>query len=404
LLFLFVGGYALSTTLSAPVLQAGPDTVRSLAHATARGAVFLYFFVGFLVLVQTVIQTLRRRPLPERGARTVMSTVLACGLLVVAGAVATATSLRALVADVLAKQGQIAESRQQWHAARLLYEDAQQWHPRETVYAINLARVLTALAHHAAGEEWNVREGALRRAQAVLGAAQALMPRNFDHPRNLATLHRTWAALAPEATRAAHTEQAATLYRRAVALAPSNAELRNEWATLYLERREGAQALDLLDQSLAIDDRFAKTWYLRAQAHLALHQPAEALADYDRALAYDPKMLASWSGKALTLAEQGRTDEAIGANQQALGIAPNDLITHRNLALLYQRSGALERARQYAESALALAQGADRDGLEQFIRDLDREGTEGSRDQGFKETRSDQSDSPQILEPSNPSW
>jgi tetratricopeptide (TPR) repeat protein len=213
--------------------------------------------------------------------------------------------------------------------------------------------VLTELARRAIGETWSVREAALLRAQTVLGDAQALMPRNADHPRNLATLHRTWAALAIDAARTQHVAQAVAHYRRAVELAPNNAELRNEWATLYLEHRDGARALDLLAQSLAIDERFARTWYLRAQAHLALDQPAAALADYDRALALDPNLLAGWSGKALTLAEQGRTDEAIAANQEALS-APNDLITHRNLALLFQREGNLGRARTHCvESAVS---------------------------------------------------
>lgn len=371
LLLLFIGGYALWGDAPQTTTQINPDLVRGMAHRRAHSAMLLCAFVLVLVLLQTMIQALRQRPLPARWTRHPVTGIVAIGLIGLAIAGAVATNLRPLRADVLAKQGQIAEARQQLQAARVLYEDARRLAPYETTYAVGLGRVLTELARRGTGEEWTVREQTLVRAEEALGAAQARMPRSPDHPRNLATLHRTWAALTTDAVRAAHVRQAAEQYQRAAALGPHNAELRNEWATLYLEQRDGARALDLVEQSLAIDDRFAKTWYLRAQAHLALQEQAAALADYDRAVALDPNMLASWSGKALTLAEMGRTDEAIAANQAALALAPNDLITHRNLALLFQRQGDRQRARGFAQSALALSQGEDRERLEQFIRELD---------------------------------
>lgn len=384
LLLLFLGAFALWGDAHAAAMQGNAEVVRALGHRAVGATQLLCAFVLLLVFLQAVIQALRQETLPARWAGSAITAVVAVVLLATAVAIGVVTNVRPLQADVLAKQAQIAETRRQWQAARLLFEDARRLEPYQTTYAVGLGRVLTELARRAASESWSVREQALVRAQDVLTQAWQRMPGSDDHPRNLAKLERTWAALTADASRATHVQQAAELYRRAAELAPFNADLRNEWATLHLEHGDGAHALEVLSASITIDDRFARTFYLRAQARLALGDQRAALADYDAALSLDQKMLESWSGKALTLADLGDTAGAIAANERALAVAPNDVITQRNLALLWQRQGDIQRARAYAESALILSHGDDREKLEQFIRELDAEGFEGPGVQGFE--------------------
>ncbi len=282
----------------------------------------------------------------------------------------TLTNLNISRADVLSKQGTGYERNRNWDAARVLYEEALRLQPDEDRYFLNLGRALLEKARTVRDTPAQ-RDPYLEEARAILEEAQATNPLNTDHTRNLANLHRAWAALLDDPSAAAEQREIARgYYERATALSPNNAALWNEWATLFLEQKDYAGARARLNQSLTLDDEFVMTYLLLGNLEIEAEAYESSIAAFDQALALSPESLPALSGKALALSRLDRTGEAIQVNQQALQVAPNDYTTLKNLALLYRNSGEYEEALQSAQAALAVARPEDRASMESFIREL----------------------------------
>jgi tetratricopeptide (TPR) repeat protein len=367
---LFSAVYAPRIAWTPVVSELRPEIVRFIGWRRAHGVSIFYCFTFLTLAIIAAGRTWREWPAARPLSR---SPWLAAWYPLVIGAAAVAvvtTNLRSSWADTFAKQGAFYEGQGQWMAAATVYEEALRLRPWEDRYATNLGRAYMELARRDLRDRPTERDAALARGLQAMQRARALSPLDTDHPRNLAKAHRTWAALSEGETRAQHVRQANAYYQEAVRLSPNTATLWSEWATMYLEQRDPQRALEILDRSLQIDDRYPTTYWLRAQAHQAAGEWEAADADYDRALAIDPRLLSAWSGKALVLAHLGRADEAIRATHEALALAPNDPISHRNLALLYRQTGQLAPALVEARTALALAPPADKPPLETLITEL----------------------------------
>lgn len=366
---LFVAVYAPAADRGATATDLGAALVAGVPDA--KGVGILYAFVFLTVGLNALVAALRQRPLPRVALRqpwvAVACPMLAAGTFVII----VSTNLDGARADTLSKQGERYERRQQWDAARVVYQEALRLRPGEDRYATKLGRVLVEKARRDLGDQPAERDRRFEEAVAVLQRAQRISPLDMDVPRNLAKTYRAWAVLSEEpnarSTRIGTTE---AYYREALDISPHNASLWAEWATLHLELRQPERALEILDRALQVDERYTTTHWLRATAHLQLGQIEAAVSDYDRALAVEPNLLPAWSGKAKALADLGRFQEAIEASRQALLVAPDDLITRRNLALLYQRSGELDLALQEAQAALRVAQGDEVTPLSQFVEEL----------------------------------
>jgi tetratricopeptide (TPR) repeat protein len=337
---------------------------------------FVYAAVFLLIALHAVVLC-RGRALPERGTALRGWQLAVCAALVLlAVPVIARTNLDVSRADVFAKQVDYYSKRKQHEAALLVAEEALRLQPAIDQYTTGVVRILMELARGTPRTEAAKRERYLQQAQRVLQQAQQRNPLNMDNIRNQARLHRTWAGLATDAAgQTRHHDEADRLYTLATQLSPNNASLWNEWALLYSERRQPAKVFELLNHSLAIDDGYPTTLWLRANLYLERDELALALADYEAMLAVDPTQLAGWSGKALSLARLNRLDEAIAANHQALKLQPRDFISHRNLAVLYRQTGQPERALAEARAALERAKSPqDRTALEEFIRQLESDG------------------------------
>jgi tetratricopeptide (TPR) repeat protein len=344
--------------------------VRALAAHQLRAVDFLYAAVLALTAVSAAVSALRESPPAARAVGSRWRAAAYPCLLAAAALAIVRTNLDRAEADVLAKQGEVYESRREWEAARTVYEEALRIAPREDRYLMNLGRVLLerTKAEDIDAAERDRRFAATR---SVLRRAQEISPLNADHPRNLARAERAW-ALASEAVQArqAHYRQADSDFQRALQLSPNNAAMWNEWATLRLERGDRAGALALLDRSLRVDPLYKTTHWLRANANLNAGELVEALADYERALAIDAELLPALSGKALALTRLGRLEEAIQVTERAIAVAPDDMVSHRNLAVLYRQSGRLDRALEQARLALERAADREKPAIERFIAEL----------------------------------
>jgi len=192
--------------------------------------------------------------------------VLYLGMLIGVVPVVVATNLNGARADSFAKLGSSFEQDGELSAARAAYEEAQRLRPAEETYAISLARVLMAQARVTPGDAPQERTAYLAAALAAVRRAQRDNPRNPLHARNLARVYRLWASQATDpAEQKQYFDQSESYYGEAVREGPRNAELWKEWATLYLEWHQPAQALAKLDESLRLDDD-ADTRSLHASA------------------------------------------------------------------------------------------------------------------------------------------
>ncbi|MEZ5563494.1 MAG: tetratricopeptide repeat protein [Gammaproteobacteria bacterium] len=101
------------------------------------------------------------------------------------------------------------------------------------------------------------------------------------------------------------------------------------------QRGESQQAVDLIDQALAINPDDAAGWSNRGNALLELKRHMEALESYDRALAINPGHADALHNRGLTLHTLDRTEEALDSYDRALAIRPDypHALNHRGIAL-----------------------------------------------------------------------
>jgi tetratricopeptide (TPR) repeat protein len=278
------------------------------------------------------------------------------------------TNLNLSRADAFNRGARVALESGRIDDARTLAAEALRLNPDCEQYATDAARTLIESARLRPDH----REHDLEDADALLTHARRTSPLNPDHPRNLARLHRLWAALSPAAA-TRHASDADAGYVAAEALLPNDAQLLNEHASMFLEQGHVDRGLALLDRSVALDEGYADTYAMRADVHFQRNDFTAALADYEQALRIDGDSVSAperWSGKALALARLRRLPEAIEANRRVLAIKPGDVTAHRNLAILYRETGQVDAAVLEAQAALGRATPEERGDLERFIESL----------------------------------
>lgn len=109
----------------------------------------------------------------------------------------------------------------------------------------------TLIAKSETSADAAVSDATLAAAERALTRAQAFDPFNYQHPRNLAALHRRWARRSP-GTRATHLADADHFYRVATELAPTQGALWAEWANLDAERLRVGDALAKLERAASL--------------------------------------------------------------------------------------------------------------------------------------------------------
>ncbi len=243
-------------------------------------------------------------------------------------------------------------------AARIILEEARIINPFNTDHSANLARM------------WQ-QSGDIVRAELDVARMQA----NPD-PAYIAEL---------EADAQRRYENASQEYATATRLSPNNAQLWNEWASLYLSRLGNLEEAKIrLDRSLMLDKKFSQTYLLRAAWHLEKARtldrqvnPTEwraelenARKELNQAVTVDPNALQAYQELARTALDLGDTPAAISAMQALLARNPNDWNTLKNLAVLYSDTSQITLAVEYARRALALAPADQQLVLESFIRQL----------------------------------
>ena len=265
------------------------------------------------------------------------------------------TNLNEVRADILYKQAWLGYHQpRRYDAAIAVYREALRLRPDQDYYYLFLGKAYLEKAQSVSNAE--ERERLLQQADRVLERARELNPLNPDHTANLARLYQTWGRMERDpAKRKKLLEKALEYHREATQLAPHAAHLYNEWAmTLDLLGRYD-EALEKLEHSRALDDKFADTPLFMGEVYRHAGKLKQAIEAYKQALALDPKRLDAHRGLALIYAYQGRVEEAIAENQQVLALNPRDLNAYQSLATLYEQRDRLDDALQAARKAAELA-------------------------------------------------
>lgn len=249
------------------------------------------------------------------------------------------------------------------------------------------------------------RQDLLTAARIILEEARVINPFNTDHSANLARMWQQSGDIVraeldlerarpnPDPTRIAELEadaqrryeNASKEYATATRLSPNNAQLWNEWASLYLSRLGSLEEAKVrLDRSLALDKKFSQTYLLRASWHLekartldrqvnAAEWRAElenARKELNQAVAVDPNALQAYQELARIALDLGDAPAAISAMQALLARNPNDWNTLKNLAVLYSDTRQITLAVEYARRALERAPADQQLMLSSFIQQL----------------------------------
>jgi tetratricopeptide (TPR) repeat protein len=396
-----LGGYT-AITLTVLIFGMALHTAHVRPGVDIGNTIVFYYqalaFLGLLIALALAADTL----LPPRLLRMANSWVYAILLvLVVLGIYATNVSV--VKADIYYKQGLKLEEEGRYDVAIQLYDRAIKLAPDQDYYYLFLGRALMGEASTVTSSEDRINW--FNQSFEALDKARRLNPLNTDHYANLGRLYRNWADVAatPE-ERAQKLELSHNYYLQATTLSPHNAQLFNEWATVYLARGDNAGALEKINQSLALDPRYAATHLLLGnyyatqgdldQAAVSYRQAIElnpgdaeaystlgylyfqqgnitdALTYNEQAVTLDPGLARAHSTLGLIYYRLGRLDDAVVENLKVLQVFPNDFVSHRNLALLYQQLGNIDEALAHAQAALPLASDEDRPALQSFVEQL----------------------------------
>ncbi len=130
-------------------------------------------------------------------------------------------------------------------------------------------------------------------------------------------------------------DAAEVLYRSVLQSNPHHGRALQLLGVIAGQRGHAEQAIELIDQSLAIEPANAAAWSNRGNALLELKRYAEALESYDRALAFNPTYAEALHNRGLTLHSLDRIEEALASYDRALKIRPDypQALNHRGIAL-----------------------------------------------------------------------
>lgn len=114
------------------------------------------------------------------------------------------------------------------------------------------------------------------------------------------------------------------------------------------------EALAATKRALAIDDRNAVFYALKARIHLARCEYAAAISNNETAVRLNPTFATAYCALGDSLAYEGRYDEALAQFEKAISLSPNDpqrwaFLTYGALSMIFKQD--FETALQWAEKA-----------------------------------------------------
>ena len=382
--------------------RAGLDAVTTIGIVADTITVFYLFFFAMLLMLAVFLMQDGR--LPVISVREPFFLLIYLALLVVGVLGIKISNLDSIRADIFYKQGLNFDNNQQWDGSIAMYREAINLQPDQDFYYLFYGRAFLEKAKTVSDAKQ--RASLLETARTELIRARDLNPLNTDHTANLARLYRTWAELSSDpAQRSSYLNESLKYYEQAETLSPHNAQIINEYGSVYALIGQTDQALAKYQQSLGVDDQFAQTYLLLGDLYQSKQEPDKAIQAYQSAAKYDeaaannalgnlyinrqewdnaagvyqkilekdPNNLQAHSALGLIYSRQSKWDQAINENLIVASRQPNDLSSLRNLALLYQQVGKYAEALQYAQRTLAVTPDNEKPQIQALIQQLQQQ-------------------------------
>lgn len=336
--------------LRRPIVRPGLNVIQ--ASNLVAGVLVVFYMMAFLLLLLLglVLYWQDNAPKPRllwRGA----SSWAHLPILIVAVVIVWLTNINVIRADIIFKQGAYYDRNKAWPVSVEVYKHALEVAPNEDYYYLFLGRAYLELSKSSDLEPAQ-KLAVMEECRQSLEKARELNPLNTDHSANLARLHHSWASFTSNPDeRAVRINQSLQYYEQATNLSPHNAQLFNEWGQVYMTSGSFDKALEKLEQSLALDQKFDMTYFALGDLYYNTKQLEQAAEVYEQGLALNPRVTQAWSYLGVIYAQLGRHKEAITATLKVLEQRPGDFDALKNLALLYRDSGELEQALVYAQTA-----------------------------------------------------
>ena len=372
------GGAFLFALLHAANLKPASITSEGINNPVVNSITTYYAFVFaiMLALAAVLVFLFRHQTMPWRwrGKMGDVALVASVGFLPVLVVVLLfTTNIRIVSADIWYKQGLSSERLGQWDAAIPLYQEATNLADNEDFYYLFLGRALLEKGSAAGGEE---RKVWLLESEKALQSAFGIAPLNPDHSRNLSKLYLSWAQLTTGEQRSELYDQALAYSDQALSLSPNTADIWNERAQIFAAMDNIEQAEAVYQESLAIDDEYAKTHLSIGQLYTARGEWEEAASAYSRAIELNPKLSEAYSNLGYVYSQLGDIQAALDVYEEAAEISPRNYLNRQNLAVVYYQVGRVEDALREANLALELAPDSQKPAIESFLAQLGQ-GKEG---------------------------
>ncbi|HQV71213.1 MAG: tetratricopeptide repeat protein [Anaerolineae bacterium] len=427
------------------------NDIIGIAERLGQFPAFLYLLIGVVMFVfAALVRKDTYAPPRLSGSVAGWTTLPILGLVTVL--TMSTSNLQSISADIMYKQaqpydGQAANILQQntsvqgWDLAIEHYRKALQMAPNEDFYYLWLGRALLEKAKsmpttQAAatkvwgdtvsfndviydGNLWNKqrtplpsaalsREDLLTAARAVLDEARRINPLNTDHSANMARMWRQSADITQDAAlKRQRLENSSKEYAIATNLSPNNAQLWNEWGSLYLySLGDSTQAFQKLNHSIEIDPKYDQTYLLLGdygmqQANVfasnrdqinakiktisdtvqiaALQAEAQTQDDnykaklrettiqFTKAISVNPTSTQAYNILTYIYQQVGDLPSAIATAENLLAVAPKDWNVYKNLMILYNQNQQYDKARETGAKAVELAPTEQKAALQSYI-------------------------------------
>ncbi|MFZ5918882.1 MAG: tetratricopeptide repeat protein [Chloroflexota bacterium] len=343
-------------TLRQPILRQGELNVLQQADLIALVLVVFYLMAFLmLLLIGLALYAGRNTAGPARLCRGPVSWV---HLPILGGAALLIwlTNVNVIRADIIFKQGEVTDRSRLWSASVQVYQHAIDVAPNEDYYYLFVGRAYLEWARDSSLEPTQ-RLAILEECRKALEKARSLNPLNTDHSANLARLYHSWALYTTDPDeQLSRIQQSLEYYAQATRLSPHNAQLLNEWASVYMTVQRFDEALEKLERSLALDSQFDMTYFALGSLYYNTGQLELAAEMYEQGLAQGKIEDSAGRRQAQSLlgviyAQLGRHDQAVQTILKVLEERPNDFDALKNLALVYRDTNQIQQAILFARRA-----------------------------------------------------
>ncbi len=150
------------------------------------------------------------------------------------------------------------------------------------------------------------------------------------------------------------TENTEMLLKNAIRLDPDNAQIHNNFGSLYHNQKKYHLAVRHFDKALELDKGFSHAASNLGNALQALGETQRAIRAYEKALEIEPRLAPAWNNLGTLLNKLNRTDDAEKLFHKALSINPKYKDAWNNLGICYDNKGRTIQALKAYEKALEL--------------------------------------------------